>query len=234
MLVEDLILHIPEIVLLQTNTDGATFRFDKKYLDQFNSICKGWEGVTKLNLEQSDYSKMIIRDVNNYIGIYTSGKVKCKGSFEWEDLQNHKYSSLSKNKSHLIIPKAIYNYFVNNIIPEQYLASNRNIFDYCGGVKSKGAWYFKETCVVKGVLTERKLQKVVRYYVSNKGCKILKYNPDGRQIQIEAGPYLQTEFNQFISKSWEEYDVDESYYLDHIYNEIANISPKKQTQLQLF
>jgi len=155
---------------------------------------------------------------------YTNGKNKCKGAFEWEDPQNHKVSVLHKNKSYLIIPKAVFNYFINNIPPEKYLQENRNIYDYCGGVKSKGDWYFQELKVDENrIFRERRLQKVMRYYISKKGCKIVKRNPDGRQLQIEAGKWMMTEFNTYQEKPWEEYGVNEEYYLKKIYEEIANI-----------
>jgi len=70
---------------------------------------------------------------------------------------------------------------------------------------------------------ENKLQKLVRYFVSKKGTKIIKCNPDGRQIQLESGPILQTIFNKAVELPWEEYDIDEKYYLDKIYDEIKKI-----------
>jgi hypothetical protein len=233
MLVEELLLEFPDSLLLQTNTDGATLKFKKTDEARYYEICKAWEEKTQLILEFADYSKMIIRDVNNYIGIYTNGKVKCKGSFEWEDLQNNKPSHLHKNKSHLIIPKAIYAYFVDDILPEQYLQDNRNIFDYCAGAKSKGGWEFNIKCIIDGIYSNLPLQKTIRYYISNSGCKIVKKHKDGREIQTEAGHWVQTIFNLYEERPWEEYDINEKYYLDAIYNEIANIIPNNN-QLTLF
>lgn len=228
MLAEELLLSLDNCQLLQINTDGMTFRLKKKDLDKYNNICKNWEELTKLKLEYAEYSAMFIRDVNNYIGVYTNGKTKCKGTFEFENLP------LYKNKSFLIIPKAIFNFFVNNISPEIYLMNNRNIFDYCGGVKSNKGWELVETCVTNKEIHKRVLSKIVRYYITNSGCKIIKHNTqDDREIQIEAGEWLQQEFNQYIDKPWEEYDINDQYYLDKIYKEIAAISPEPTTQLKL-
>lgn len=233
MLVEDLLLNIPDAQLLQTNTDGATFRFPKAHLPTYNAICKSWEEKTKLTLEFADYSAMYIWDVNNYIAQYTSGKTKCKGRFEWEELQNHKVTHLYKNKSHLIVSKALFNYFINDIPPEKYLAENRNIYDYCAGIRIKGDWKFVQRCYVKGKLEEKELQHTLRYYVSTEGCKLWKcHNSDGRQQQVEAGTWLQQEFNTFQDKPWDEYKVNDAYYLEAIYREIHNLVPPKN-QLQL-
>lgn len=234
MLVENLLLNIPEAQLLQTNTDGATLRFNKKYLSVYENICKEWEKITKLTLEFADYKAMYIWDVNNYFSIKTDGTPKCKGRFEWEDLEKHKYTHLHKNKSHLIIAKAVFNYFVNNIPPEVYLQNNRNIYDYCAGIKGKGDWEFHQTCVVKGEVQTKILPKIVRYYISESGCKIIKINKkDKRDIQTESGKWMQTEFNQYVKKEWSEYGVDDSYYLERIYQEIDNIVPKPTIQYKL-
>ena len=235
MLVEELLMSIPESKLLQTNTDGATLYFPKEYLELYDSICKAWEEKTKLTLEFADYASMYIWDVNNYFAIYTDSKSKCKGRFEWEDQQNHKYTHLHKNKSYLIVSKAIFNYFVNDIPPERYLAENRNIYDYCAGVKIKGDdWQFIETCVTDQELKQTVLQKTLRYYISKGGCKIVKVNKsDGREIQVEAGKWMQTNFSKYEEKTWEDYDVNDDYYLEQIYKEIHNICPPITNQLEL-
>lgn len=233
MLVEDL-LTIPGIILLQTNTDGITVKIPKQYQSLYYDKCKAWENITSLTLEYAEYKAMYIRDVNNYISLYTDGKTKCKGAYEWEDLENHKYTHLHKNKSHLIVTKAVYNYFINNIPPEQYLISNRNIFDYCAGVKSVGGWKVIEHVIRGGVPQKNPQQKIVRYYVSNNGCKLVKTHSDGREIQVESGPWYQTIFNVYEKKDWALYNVNDKYYLDAIYREISNIIAKPSKQLDLF
>jgi hypothetical protein len=226
-----------------------------KYLD----ICKEWEQMTKLQLEHGEYSKMILGDVNNYIAINKEKEVKeedfkalqqefphyiyrqdngkffysgtkCKGRFEFAD------QALHKNKSFMIIPKAVYHYFVFGTIPEQYLVKNRNIFEYCAGIKGKGDWEFLEECMIKGILQTRKLQHIVRYYISNDGCKIMKHNKvDSRRFQVEAGAWRQTVYNIAEKKSWPEYRINEDYYLQNIYKMIESIERKKQmNQLTMF
>jgi hypothetical protein len=179
---------------------------------------------------------MIIGDVNNYIAVYKDGKTKCKGRFEFDELALH------KNKSLLIVPKAWYAYFVHGKDPAEFLKENRNIYDYCVGAKLRGDWYFEERGFKDGAYVTTKLQKLVRYYISENGIKIIKCNPDGREIQLESGKALQTIFNKFEDKPWEEYRVDEKFYLDKIYEEIKKIEKTSQvlpqhmqlTQLSLF
>jgi len=71
MLIE--MLHrIPNIIILQSNTDGITCKVpnDKHSINMYYNICKEWESITKLTLEYAEYSKMVIRDVNNYLAVY--------------------------------------------------------------------------------------------------------------------------------------------------------------------
>ena len=259
MLYEMLSDGIPESIPLMQNTDGLEMIIPETAKDRYLEICKKWEDMTQLQLEHDQYDKMIIGDVNNYIAVFKEKEVdketyesmknktphfvyredngkyyvkttKCKGRFEFSDLPLH------KNKSALIVPKAIYYFFIHNVAPEIFIQQNRNILDYCIGVKRKGDWIFMETCFIKGVRHDRELQGVVRYYVSNKGCKLIKVNKaDGRETRLEAGKWLQTEFNLHEIKPWGDYDINDEYYLERVYKEIENISRlKEQSQLSLF
>lgn len=238
MLYEMICEEIPEAIPLMQNTDGLETMIPSHAVGKYMDICSKWEQMTQLSLEHDQYKKMIIRDVNNYIAISKDDKVKCKGAFEWEDLHKKKVSVFHKNKSFLIIPKAIYAYFVNGTDPETFLAQNKEITDYCAGVKAKSGWYFEEQYVNNGQLIVNRLQKIVRYYVSNTGSKLVKCHKDGRVIQVEAGQWLQTTINRIDKdKPFEDYDINKQYYLDEIYKQIAQIErtkPKSFTQLSLF
>jgi hypothetical protein len=259
MLYEMLSDAIPGSIPLMQNTDGLEMMIPAHYKDVYLDVCSKWEEMTQLQLEHDQYQKMIIGDVNNYIAVFKEKELpkedwdamkkktphyvytekdgkyffnatKCKGRYEFSDLALH------KNKSALIVSKTIYNYFVHNQVPEVYMQKNRNIFDYLKGVKKKGDWHFIMTCFTKGQRIDTELQTIVRYYVSNKGCKIIKVNKsDGREIQVESGRWLQTEFNLYEIKPWKEYDINDEYYLTQVYREIDLISKKKEnSQLTLF
>jgi hypothetical protein len=237
-LAEMLSFAIPEGQPLMFNTDGLEMMIPQSRVDDYMKVCAEWEKITQLALEHDEYTKMVIRDVNNYMAINNAGKVKCKGAFEWEDLSKKKVATFHKNKSFLIIPKAIHAYFAYGTKPEDFLDQNQDIYDYCGGVKAKGAWHFEERKIVDGNLVNNKLQKIIRYYISNGGVKIAKCHQDGREIQIESGEWLQTTVNKIdTSKAFDKYDINKKYYLEEIYKQIEGIqtvSHKTMTQLSLF
>jgi hypothetical protein len=248
MLYEMLAEGVPGAIPLMQNTDGLEMMIPERYKEKYLEICTEWEQKTNLLLEHEEYQKLILADVNNYIAVYKwkevdketydklsesphsvlkeeegkyyHAKTKCKGRFEFEGLALH------KNKSNLIVRKALFHYFVHGTDPEEYLKSNRNIFDYCSGVKIRGNWKFHSIGVDNSVVVSTPLQKTLRYYISNKGCKIIKVNQgDGREIQTESGKWLQTVFNVYEIKEWEDYDINEQYYLNAINKEIKNITP---------
>jgi len=259
MLYEQIMERIPGAVALLQNTDGVETIIPREYIDLYMEICKEWEDKTNLNLEHDEYQKLVLADVNNYIGVnnyidvditkwrevkqkqphylfkvkndkFSYAPVKLKGRFDFHELQLH------KNKSKLVIPKAIYQYFVHDILPEDYLNKNKNILDYCIGGKSKGDWKQIARHIKNGSLVEDELQKINRYFISSIGKKIVKVNKtDGREIQLESGQWLQTVFNKMtVEPKWENYNINKSYYMQAIESEINSIITINNNQLKLF
>jgi len=228
MLHEMICEEIPGAMPLMQNTDGLETLIPREHVEKYMEICARWEKRTMLQLEHDTYSKLILGDVNNYIAVTEDGKSKCKGRFEYKDLALH------KNKSFLIIPKAIHAYFVDGIDPETFLKDNQNIFDYCGGVKIRGDWQFYEHAIVNGTFEKKPLQHTIRYFISNNGSKIIKTNLlDGREIQVESGKWMQTVFIDYVEKPFSDYNINMNFYLEKIKKEIDSLEPNKN-QLSLF
>jgi len=228
MLYEMICEEIPNAIPLLQNTDGLETAIPRQYMAKYMEICARWEQITNLQLEHDQYSKIVLGDVNNYIAVTQDGKAKCKGRFEYENLALH------KNKSFLIVSKALHAYFVNGIEPEDFIKANTNIFDYCGGVKIKGDWKFMKHQITNGNYTVDPLQHTIRYYISNNGCKIIKTNIlDKREIQVEAGKWMQTVFIDYVDKPIEDYGINYEFYLEKIRKEIDGLEPNKN-QLSLF
>ena len=220
-LMEELIMDIPEAQLIMMNTDGFEIKMPRVWENKYNEICKKWEKLTKLELEFVDYQKMIITDVNNYISIDVNGKSKTKGKYEFKDIPLH------KNKSHSIIPLAVYEYWVNGTSVEETIRNHSNIFDFCAGVKSKksdikGQSYFELRWLEGHEIKKQKLSKTVRYYVSNKGKYLYKVYEDKSESHVEApskkGKFVKdwkvTYFNKSIKyNNMKLYDINYDYYI---------------------
>ncbi len=217
------------IQVLQINTDGITVKLHKDLIDQYYDVCKGWEYDTKLTLEYVEYSKMIIGDVNNYIAVTTKGKIKNKGRFEVDKVVGSE-PAYHKDNSFRIIPLALQEYFVNNIPIEETILNHKNIYDFCGRQKFTKDSYGQIHYLKDNQEVIEKQQKNVRYYISNKGANFIKYYSKGTTEVINSG-YQVTIFNNFIKKSFEEYNINYKYYIKEAQKEINNIENK---QLSLF
>lgn len=237
MLFEDLLESIENSQLIMVNTDGCEILIPRDKENLYNEICNKYQELFKIELEFVDYQKMIISDVNNYLSIYTNGKTKTKGRYEFKDIPLH------KNKSHAIIPLAVYEYFVNNKSIEETIKNHKNIFDFCAGVKSKksdikGASHY-ELQWFDGDLKKQKLSKTVRYYISKKGKYLFKCYEDGSIEHVEAPvkgkiskEWRVAYFNKaFECDNFEEYDIDYSYYISKARKWIHEIENKDQLTL---
>ena len=144
------------IDFLNINTDGIMYEIDKSEDQIATQIVDSWCKLTGFEMERDDFSKVWQKDVNNYIGIKTDGHMKTKGGFvSLYDGGNFKTNSLS------IIDKAIVEYLVNGIEPEETIGSETDIFKFQSIVKTGGT-YEGSYHYVNGERVE--IQKVNRVY----------------------------------------------------------------------
>lgn len=192
--------------IISANTDGVVIYYDNKLTDLVKEIHLEWEKRTEYILEDTNYSRIVFRDVNNYIAfiIDLNGnhvKYKFKGAYEI-DRDYH------KNHSKRIVAIGAANYFINGIPPEITLkehlkgndytfAKNYGIFDYCIGSKMKGDNVLYERVINGAIVTDNKLGKVNRYYVSKTGNQLIKILPPLEKSFItETDKFKKTHPNQ--------------------------------------
>lgn len=171
MLVEQLILT-PGLKMIQANTDGVTFHCPRQYLDHIKSICKWWEGVTGLELEQAEYSRMFIRDVNSYIAEKSNGEVKRIGAYAYETAEDNPATRelpWNKDWSARVVQLAAEAYLVRGVPVEEFIANHTDAYDFLLRTKvprsSKLMW------------GDEQVSNIVRYYVSTNGRPLTKVMP---------------------------------------------------------
>ncbi len=184
MLVED--LYLAGVQIISMNTDGVVIKYNKSLSEIVLKIHTNWEKTTRYILEDTNYEKIIFRDVNNYIAYIIDDKgnhlkYKMKGCFEI-DRDYH------KNHSKRIVPIALANYFINNVSVENTIYNHLNknkysfcenygIYDFCLGAKMKGQNELVQRYWKGYDLIEEPLSKMNRYYVSNTGVELIKKLP---------------------------------------------------------
>lgn len=205
MLSEQL-MKIDNLEIIQVNTDGVTARFPRQYEGEADRICSEWEKVTGLELEKANYSRMFIRDVNNYIGEYEDGKLKRKGAYEYADLD------WSKNHSSLVIAKAAEAALVYGKDIEEFIRSHDDKYDFLLRTKVPRS---SRLITVDEDGVEYPEQNICRYYISSKGKKLVKVMPplpnkeDERYIGIDKQWNVKV-CNDIKKFAW---DIDYDYYI---------------------
>lgn len=156
ILIADLCKECTSIDFININTDGIMFTINRKEVDLSERIVADWCKLTGFTMERDDFSKVIQKDVNNYIGIYSDGHFKTKGGFvSLYEGGNFKTNSLQ------IIHKAIVDYLVKGIDPEVTIKECKEITAFQQIIKT-GHSYEGSYHYVNGV--REKVQKVNRIY----------------------------------------------------------------------
>lgn len=218
MLIES--LYLGGIRIMSANTDGVLSMFHSCKEEDYKKICSDWEvkvGNNELGkLEYIDYKLVAQRNISDYLGLTTKNKCKYKGDFT-VDFELH------KNKSFRVVKLALEQYYTKGTNPVQFIKNHKNIFDFCGCVKSKSGIWYEQRSIENGTLVGKKLTKNTRYYVSTTGTKLVKCFEDGRERQVDAGKWLCTVYNKHELK--DDYNIDYDFYIKKTYDIIMEIDP---------
>ena len=208
MLSEQL-LAVDGVQIIQANTDGITMYLPRTQYDAVKQVCAAWEKLTKLTLEEVEYKRMAIRDVNSYIAVGTNGKVKRKGTYEY-NVQWH------QNASCLVIPKVAEKVIVEGAPIRETLENWPDRMDFMHRVKVPRS---SRLVGVDEQGTRRDLQNTTRYYVSKGGERLIKIMPPlakkpgvWREIGVESG-WTVCECNDIRNAVL---PVDVEYYINEI------------------
>lgn len=163
MLVEQM-LKIPGLMMVQCNTDGITFLCPREYLEHSRSVCKWWEDITRLELEEVLYNRMFIRDVNSYIAEYAEGKLKRIGAYAYvtadedpgtRELPHH------KDWSSRVVAMAAEAALVRGEGIREFIEDHQDIHDF-----------MLRTKVPRSSMLEHggeQVANIIRYYISTDG-----------------------------------------------------------------
>lgn len=204
----ELIMEWTDAELTQCNTDGLTVKIKRSEVDQLEKVRHEWEVATGLQLEEAIYSRMIIRDCNNYVGVYTNGKVKRKGAYE-HDLEWH------QNHSALVVPKVAEQVLVHGAPIRSSVEVHPDIMDFM--LRAKVPRSGRLTIEKDG--EHQQIQNITRYYVAKGGGHLFKWLPplkgktEWRKFAIESSWGVQV-CNDISDAG--ELPVDFDYYINEI------------------
>lgn len=206
MLLEKLI-DVPTVSIIQANTDGITYYIHKDHYQATVNICRQWEQLTGLQLEEVRYSKMYIRDVNNYIAVGVDGSCKLKGAYWTPDaLRYHQSIAESqppawhKNFSNVVSTRAAVANMIEGIDISTYIHSCCNPYDFCCSVKATGSSQL--------MWGNQPVQKNTRYYIAKEGSYLTKHMPPVGPIGCykRKNGVTEQEYNRVMAETGGEWD----------------------------
>ena len=119
--------------LIQSNTDGVMFKLNSKAdIEPYKAICKEWEIRTRMTLEHDIITKVVQKDVNNYLIVMEDGSHKSKGAY-LKKLDNLDYDLP-------ILNTALIEYFVHGTEIEDTINNCNKLIEFQKIVKVTGKY----------------------------------------------------------------------------------------------
>lgn len=237
--------------IVQANTDGLFVLLKKSIYDKVNNVCREWEQLTKLTLEEDRFEAMYQYAINDYIAVkegytdirdrFLAGEqiIQKKKTGELyksiEQIQDDYIKQkgmfitkvqLGKGLTPKIIPEAVIKYFVDGIPVEDTIKGCKDIKKFLMAEKTGKQWnveYMKED-----------IQRTNRFYASTNGGYLWKWKQVGnaeKQYQNMLAASGVTLLNKFDDKPIEDRKINYRYYLRECYKIIEDLKPR---QLSLF
>ena len=163
--------------IIQANTDGLFVLRKKKDEQKFKNVCKWWENLTKLELEEDRFERFYQFAINDYLGViegYKDSKnpklLKKKGLFIDS-------VTLGKGMQPMIIPKAINANLADNIPIEETIRNCKDINEFIT--------YQKVDKKFTVQYMDKFITHINRYYVSTNGGYLYKCEvEDGKIVKF--------------------------------------------------
>lgn len=160
-LAEHLYSEIPNLKIVQLNTDGIMVEFHQDHYEQADEIFKEWQERTGFELEEDSINQIAQKDVNNYIEVQPSGKAKSKGGYLVRGIAPA--GAFNINNNACIVATALKEFFLNGTPVEETINGCNDIFQFQLIAKA-GAKYREAYHIVDG--EKEPVQKVNRVYAT--------------------------------------------------------------------
>ena len=199
--------------IVQANTDGLFVLLKKDVYDAVNKVCRDWERLTKLTLEEDRFKVMYQYAINDYFAITEDNKVKEKGMFITTVI-------LGKGLTPKIIPKAVINYFKDGIPVEETINGCQDIRDFLMSEKTGKQWHVE--------YNNKEQQRTNRFYASTNGAYLWKWKETDtkeKQYQNMLTASGVTLLNYLDDKPIKERKINYRYYIMEAYKIIRELKP---------
>lgn len=209
--------------IVQANTDGLFVLLKKDVYSKVNNVCREWEQLTRLTLEEERFKAMYQYAINDYFAITEDDKVKEKGMFITT-------VKLGKGLTPKIVPKAVINFFKNGVSVEETIKGCQDIRDFLMSEKTGKQWHVE--------YNNKEQQRTNRFYASTNGAYLWKWKekdtnrfdisipcPTEKQYQNMLTASGVTLLNYLDDKPIEERKINYRYYIMEAYKIIRELKP---------
>jgi len=169
MLIE--MIELSGIPVVSGNTDGIIIKCPVDRYEHLNILIAEWERVTNFQTEETRYSAVYSKDVNNYLAVKLDGKCKAKGCYSTPGLQ--------KNPTSLICVDAVIALLVGNISIEKTIQDCKDITKFVTVREVRGA----------GEKDGVYLGKVVRWIYTKGTTGTINYVATGNKVPKSDGAF---------------------------------------------
>ena len=218
---EHLYRKIPDLKIVQLNTDGIMVECNKSDLNKVNSICDEWQKRTGFTLEEDKIKKIAQKDVNNYFEIQQDGKEKAKGGYLVRGISTVGAFNINNNCN--IVATALKNYFGKGIPLEQTINECKDILQFQIIAKA-GTMYNRCFHLVNG--EEIPVQKINRVYATTDERYGKVYKVKGEQVAMIASLPEHCLIDNDNHLSIE--DIDKQFYIDMANDKLKDFQGKRR------
>lgn len=221
-----LYIEIPDLKIVQLNTDGIMLEIYEKHYPLVDSILKEWQARTKFELEEDKIIKLVQKDVNGYIEVKADGNYKVKGSYLVRGIS--RAGAFNINNNACIVSEAVTQYFVNGTPVKDTILTCNDLLQFQLIAKASG----KYSAVYHIIGGERvPVQKCNRVYATTqpKHGNLLKVHAEsGREAKVANLPeHCIIDNNNELTID----QIDKSWYIQlakRYVNDFLGIKPPKK------
>ena len=225
-LASHLLQDIPDLRVVELNTDGIMVEFDDSQYHAVDAIIGEWQERTHFNLEEDVIARYYAKDVNNYVEIDDAGNVKTKGGYVVRGIASAGAFNINNNAT--IVAKAIRDYFVSGTSVEDTINTSNDIFEFQIIAKA-GTKYREAYHIVDGV--KQPVQKVNRVYATaderyGKLYKVKAETDNTAQIEMLPEHCIIDNDNELTIDQ-----VDRTFYIEMAkkrINDFKGVKPEKK------
>lgn len=179
------------IPVVSANTDGVVIKCPKAKLDLLEDIVKAWEFVTGFDTEETRYSALYSRDVNNYLALKEGGGHKAKGVFA--------QAGIAKNPANAVCVDAVLAYLKAGVPIADTVNACTDVTKFVavrsvkgGALDQYGDYLGKAVRWYKSTMMDGPLRYKVNGYVvpRTEGCQALMELPFEMPVDVDRDWYI--------------------------------------------